>query len=111
MLENQILKQIKQQAKEQRLGDKRAEQFYGLPKSAVYDPPNLANGSETTTPITVTGAVLGDFVIVSFSLDLQGIKLTAYVSSANVATCTFSNHTGGAVDLGSGTLKVRVFKQ
>ena len=110
MLENKITEILRQIEKERSLGDKRAEQFYGLPKSGVYDPPNLVNGSETTTNLTVTGAALGDFVRTSFSLDLQGIKLTAYVSAADTVTCVFSNHTGGALDLASGTLRVRVLK-
>lgn len=79
--------------------------------SATYDPPNLADGAGATTTVTVTGAALGDFVDgVSFSLDLQGITVTAWVSSANTVSVRFQNETGGAIDLASGTLSARVRK-
>jgi hypothetical protein len=47
---------------------------------------------------------------VSFSLDLQGITVTAYVSAANTVSVRFQNESGGTLDLGSGTLRVRVRK-
>ena len=80
--------------------------------SATYDPPSLANGVGTTTTVTVSGAALGDQVdAVSFSLDLQGIIVSGYISSANVASVRFHNGTGGVLDLASGTLRVRARKQ
>jgi hypothetical protein len=79
--------------------------------SATYDPPNLNDGAGATTTVTVTGAALGDAVdTVSFSLDLQGITVTAYVSAANTVSVRFQNESGGTLDLGSGTLRVRVRK-
>lgn len=79
--------------------------------SATYDPPSLNDGDGATTTITVTGAALGDSVdTVSFSLDLQGITVTAYVSAANTVSVRFQNESGGTLDLGSGTLSVRVRK-
>jgi hypothetical protein len=79
--------------------------------SATYDPPSLADGAGTTTTVTVTGASLGDFAVASFSLDLQGIVATAYVSGANTVSVRFQNESGGVLDLSSGTLRVLVFKQ
>lgn len=79
--------------------------------SAVYDPPSLADGVGVTTTIATAGAILGDFAIASFSLDLQGMSITAYVSSANIVSVRFQNESGGVLDLGSGTLKVKVIKQ
>jgi hypothetical protein len=79
--------------------------------SAVYDPGNLVDGAGATTTATVTGAALGDLVVSSFSLDLQGIMMSAWVSSADTVSIRFQNETGGAIDLGSGTLRVRVFPQ
>ena len=58
--------------------------------------------------ITVTGASLGDFAVASFSLDVQDIELSAQVTAANTVTVTLSNNTGGAIDLGSGTITVSV---
>lgn len=78
--------------------------------SATYDPPSLADGAGTTTTVTATGAAVGDFAKASFSLDLQGIIVAAWVSSANIVSVRFQNESGGALDLGSGTLRVRVEK-
>lgn len=76
--------------------------------SATYDPPSLADGAGATTTITVTGAVLGDFVMgASFDKDLQGILLTAWVSAADTVSIRFQNESGGTLDLASGTLRVR----
>ncbi len=82
-----------------------------LSGSATYNPPNLVDGAGDTTTVTVTGAALGDLVeCVSFSLDLQGITVTGYVSAANTVSVRFQNESGGTLDLGSGTLLVRVRK-
>lgn len=77
---------------------------------ATYDPPSLADGAGTTTTVTATGAALGDFASATFSLDLQGITLSAWVSAANTVSVRFQNESGGVLDLGSGTLRVRVTK-
>lgn len=73
----------------------------------TYDPASLSDGSGVTTTVTVTGCVLGDFVTdVSFSLDLQGINLHAWVSASGTVSVRFQNETGSTIDLGSGTLRV-----
>jgi len=82
-----------------------------LEGSATYDPPSLADGAGTTTTVTVTGAATGDFAVVSFGGDLSSLTVTAYVSAANTVSVRFQNESGGVVDLGSSTLRVRVFKQ
>ena len=79
----------------------------GVSGTATYDPGNLVDGQGVTTTVTVTGAALGDFVDVSFSLDLQGIGMTGWVSAANTVSVRFQNETGGAIDLASGTIKAR----
>lgn len=81
-----------------------------LENKAAFNPPNIASGAQSTTTITVNGAALGDFVAVSFSLDLQGLTLTGYVSAANTVTLVFLNLTGGALDLAAGTIRARVYK-
>ena len=89
------------------------EQWNGgyLTGSATYDPASLADGAGATTTVTVTGAALGDFAMASFSLDLQGITLTAWVSATNTVSVRFKNETGGVIDLASGTLKAIVLKR
>ena len=79
--------------------------------SATYDPASLADGAGATTTVTVPGAVLGDYAVASFSLDLQGITVTAYVSAANTVSVRFQNETAGILDLGSGTLRALVIRR
>ena len=78
--------------------------------TATWDPGSIATGAEAVTEVTVTGAALGDFVLVSFSLDVQDLTLTAAVTAANTVTVQLSNLTGGAINLASGTVKVLVLK-
>lgn len=81
----------------------------GLFGSATFDAGNLVDGAGVTTTVTVTGAVLGDFVTgVSFGVDLQGILVTAYVSATNTVAVRLQNETTGAIDLASTTVRVRV---
>src|SRR5205085_3036502 len=79
-----------------------------LTGSATYDAASLADGVGATTTITVTGAVLGDFVIVSHSVDLAGITVTGYVSATDTVSVRFQNESAGTLDLASGTLRALV---
>jgi hypothetical protein len=81
-----------------------------LEASVTYDPPSLAAGDGVTTTVLVAGAALGDFVRASFSLDLQGITVTAWVSAADTVSVRFQNGTASAIDPGSGTLRVQAEK-
>jgi hypothetical protein len=58
--------------------------------------------------LVITDAALGDFVQVSFSLDLQDMVLTGYVSAADTVEYRLQNESTGTVDLASGTIRVRV---
>lgn len=78
--------------------------------SAVFDPASLADGAGATTTVACVGAALGDFALASFSLALQGITVTAWVSAVDVVSVRFQNESGGVLDLASGTLRVRVIK-
>ena len=82
-----------------------------LDGSVAYDPPNLVDGARAATTVTVTGAALGDFPVASFSLDLQGIEITAHVSAADTVRVVLVNNTGGTLDIANGTLRARVWKQ
>lgn len=81
-----------------------------LAGSKTFDPASATTITQEITTITVTGAALGDKVIPAFSLDLAGTTLTAYVSATDTVTCVFFNGTSGSVNLGSGTLSVKVLK-
>lgn len=83
----------------------------GQKKTTVtFDPGSVAHGSSVSTTVSVAGSALGDFVDSSFSLDLQGMTLSGYVSAAGVVTIVFSNLSGSSKDLASGTLAVLVSK-
>lgn len=82
-----------------------------LQAKAVYDPPSLNDGIGTTTTVACVGAALGDFAEASFSLDTQGITITAWVSAADTVSVRLQNESGGVLDIASGTLRVRVRKK
>ena len=77
----------------------------------TYDPPNLANGAQQSTNVTVTGAAVGDFAEVAFSNALSGTQMWAEVTAANTVTVYHRNGSGGAVNLASGTLRVQVTRK
>jgi hypothetical protein len=77
----------------------------------TYDPPSLAAGAiGAERTVTVTGAALGDYVKVAFSLDTQGIELIGRVSAADTVKYFPRNPTAGVLDLASGTTTIRVEK-
>lgn len=82
-----------------------------LVAQATINPSNLADGAGETKTATVTGAALGDFVLVSAPYDLQGITVTAYVSAASTVSVRLQNESGGAIDLASGTWRFLVIKK
>ena len=81
-----------------------------LSASTTWDPASIPNGSSAATTLTVANAALGDAVVASFSNALNGLVLAAQVSAANTVEVRLLNSSGGAVDLGSGTVKVQVIK-
>lgn len=81
--------------------------FFG---SVTYDPPNLIDAAGTTTTVSVLGAQIGDFPIVSLGVDLQGITVTSYVSAADVVSVRLQNESGGTLNLASTTLRAMVLK-
>lgn len=80
-----------------------------LSATATWNPGNVTAGAQTSTTVALTGASLGDEVTCSFSLDLQLLQLTGYVSAADVVTVLLANHTGGGINLAEGTLRVSVW--
>ena len=82
-----------------------------LSGSATFNAGSLADGAGETTTVTVTGAALGDFVLVSHGVDVAGISVTGYVSAADTVSVRLQNESGGTLDLASATLRVRVIPQ
>ena len=79
--------------------------------SVAWDPANLGTGLSIQKAVTVTGAVLGDFCLPSFSLDVAGLSIIGYVSAADTAIVGLINNTGGDVNLGSGTAYARILSR
>jgi hypothetical protein len=79
-----------------------------LHASKTYDWPSLADASQQSTTITVTGAKIGAMAAASMSVALSGTRLWAEVTAADTVTVYQRNDTGAAVDLASGTLLVSV---
>lgn len=79
-----------------------------LTGSATWDAAEIADGDMESKDITVTGAALGDFVLVSLSIDNADLTLIGTVTAANTVTATLSNNTGSAVDLASCTVRALV---
>ena len=78
-----------------------------LAGSATVDFAEITDDTELASDITVTGAALGDIVMVSHSLDVSDVQLTADVTAANTVSVVASS-SGDTVDLGSGTVRVLV---
>ena len=79
--------------------------------TTTFDPASLTTYTgATSSGVTVTGAALGDFVIVSAPYDRAGVLAQGYVSAANTIKITVFNATSGTVDLASGTWKIKVLK-
>lgn len=79
--------------------------------SDTWDASSIADGDEEAKEVTVTGAVLGDYAVASLSIDIIDLVLDAQVTAANTVTCILANNTGGAIDLASATVYVRVFRR
>lgn len=80
-----------------------------LQAKAAVNPASLATGISTAiATVAVTGAAMGDKVDATFSLDLAGARIEAWVSAADTVSYFFTNVNGtNPLDLGAGTLKVR----
>lgn len=78
--------------------------------SFTWDPASIANGAQLMTTNALANAAMGDAVIATSSIDLLGLELSAYVHSAGNCTVRLKNGTGGAVDLGSMTVYLKLIK-
>lgn len=80
--------------------------------SASWAAGSVAAGDKATTIVTVVGARAGDFVLTSFDGDLTAdLVLGGFVSANDAVTVILRNHSSAvAVNAGTGTLRVLVFK-
>jgi hypothetical protein len=78
--------------------------------SATWNPGSLGDGAgETSAGITVTGAAVGDAVLVYPPYDLEDTVVTGYVQAADTVEIRLQNESTGTRDLASGTWHVAVF--
>lgn len=97
------------------VGTKAKRQFRGLfgeviPFKATVDFASTLDGNEDASDVTVTGAAVGDFVLVAPGADVADLGLTAQVTAANVVTVQIWNNTGGTIDPASQTITGVVIK-
>jgi hypothetical protein len=78
---------------------------------AVWDPGSIADGAVASTTVTVTGAVVGNTVVVGFTTAVPaGALLVGAVTAPGVVSVTLFNKTGAPLDLASGTVRADVWK-
>jgi hypothetical protein len=79
--------------------------------TATWAPGVVANGSQVSTTVTVPGAAVGDFVLVSHDKILtSALILSAHVSASDTVTVVIANLSGAVPTVASGALKVLVLK-
>lgn len=66
---------------------------------------------QATTTVTVTGARVGDAVIVRPTTAVDGIIVDGTVTADNTVTIRAVNYSAGAIDPGSQTYRVIAFQQ
>jgi len=81
-----------------------------LTAEAAWDPPSIAAGASAQVNVPLPGARPGDFASAAFSLSTSGVVFLAQVGATDVVSVTAWNRSGGAIDLGAGTVRARVAK-
>lgn len=86
--------------------------LYGtwLTATATWDPANLAtDGAATSTTVTVTGAQVGNTAWATHNqIGANDVLISAHVQAADTVRVVIMNKSGGALNIGSGTLTVHV---
>jgi hypothetical protein len=85
-----------------------AMSYKGFSNSVTYDPPSLATATQQSVTVTLTGATVGNTVVVAFNQPLHGTRMWGEVTGANTVTVYHRNDTGTTVDVPSGTLTAKI---
>jgi hypothetical protein len=86
------------------------QQPNGLSGSGTLDFPSTGAHSSSDLTITVTGAAVGDIVMLGTPVQDIDATFTAFVSAANTVTVRFNHYGSGTTNPASGTFKVYVIK-
>jgi len=79
---------------------------------AVANLTSIAAQTKLATDVTVTGAALGDFCLVTIDVDCLDLVITATVTAANTVTVVMANlEASTAVDLAAINIYVRVLSR
>jgi fibronectin-binding autotransporter adhesin len=84
-----------------------------LSATVVWDPPSISAGAGVTADVTVTGAAVGDPVVVANDFHVgtdTHLTIQASVISVDTVRLRLRNHSTGATDPGSQTVRVVVLK-
>lgn len=81
-----------------------------LTGSVVWNPASVVTGEKASVQLTVTGAAVGDFVLVAPGVDIQEFTHSGSVIATDTVELVLANNTGGAIDIASSTWKVKVLK-
>lgn len=82
-----------------------------LRASQVIDYGSIAAGASEDQTITVTGAAVGDPVIIGLPSAIEtGLVFTAFVSASNTVTLRASNITGSPINPASATFNAMVLR-
>jgi len=79
--------------------------------SETWDAGSIAAAGYESEDLTVPGAAVGDYVMVSLNTMLTNdMMISGHVSAADTVKCILFNPTAGAINVAEGTLSVLVFK-
>ncbi|WP_398457412.1 hypothetical protein [Sphingomonas albertensis] len=74
--------------------------------ATAYDPPSIAAGASVTTTVTVQGALVGDRVTFTLSVDEGLLYVRGRVTATNVVTMRYTNLTAAAIDMAAHNINV-----
>lgn len=77
-----------------------------IPFTFTYTDTSNADTATVATDVTVTGASLGDFVLLAPEVDVADVVVTAQVTAANTVTVVVYNGSAGANTAFSGGKKI-----
>jgi len=78
---------------------------------ATLDFAECSDAVGATSQVTVTGAAIGDYVMVAHEADLVDMNVTAYVQTTDKVDIRVQNESGAAVDLAAGAWYVKILKR